>query len=33
MSIGVRPEERFVDEEEPEVKGDGDDRNDPMLVA
>lgn len=31
MSTGVRLGERFVDEEEPEVKGDGDDRGDPAV--
>ncbi len=33
MSVGVRPEERFVDEEEAEVKGEGDDRHDSTVVA
>ena len=32
MSMGVRPEERFVKEEETEVKGEGDDRDDPTVV-
>ena len=30
--MGVRVEARFVDEEEPEVKGEGDDRDDPTVV-
>ena len=30
--MGVRLEERSVDEEEPEVKGEGDDRDDPTVV-
>ena len=32
MNMGVRPEERFVEEEEPGVKGEGDDRDDPTVV-
>ena len=29
--MGVVPGERFVDEDEPEVKGEDDDRNDPTA--
>lgn len=29
--MGVVPGERFADEEEPEVKGEDDDRNDPTV--
>lgn len=30
--MGVGPEERFEDEEEPEMKGGGDDWSDPTVV-